>query len=251
VGPEELRDVVKRAGFSVGDSGADIGIVVGGDGRFSRYGRTEDLPLLFVGVKSKFPTGSKAYLAEAYLDELPGVLEKIKSGNYRVQEHKRLEVLKNGRSLGEVFTDVYMERGSDSTCIRYRVKVSGEGLRFEESAIGDGVVVSTSAGSTGYFSYPDRIRGESMDPTAHAEIDGNRVGICHVAPTFTERLGGNEHPLRYTVPWGSVIVLSLFRPADTRLYGITDSRGGISISIEDRVTVRPGRKVTRVVVVES
>jgi len=251
VSPATLRDVLKRAGFSVGDGSADIGIVVGGDGRFSRYGRTEELPLLFVGVRSKFPTGSKAYLAEAYFDELPGALEKIRSGDYKVEEHRRLEVLKNGRSLGEVFTDVYMERGSDSTCIRYNVKVRGDGLRIQEAAIGDGVVVSTSAGSTGYYSYPDRIKGESMDPTAHTKIDRDAVGICHVAPTFTERLGGNEHPLRYTVPWGSVIELSLFRPADARLYGTTDSRGGVRLSKSDRVTIRPGKRVTRVITVQG
>jgi hypothetical protein len=247
VSPKELRRVLEGAGIGVSDTKADFGVVVGGDGRFSRYGRTENLPLLFIGVRSKKSTGSKAYLAQAYFDEVPAVLEEIKASRYRVEEHRRLEVLKNGKSLGEAFTDVYVQRGADSTCIRYNVRVKGPGVDFEEAAIGDGVIVSTRAGSTGYYSYPDRIKGDMMDPVAYSKIGEGRVGVCHVVPTYTERLGSDKHPLRYTVPWRSTIEVSLFRPADARLYGVTDSRGGVKVSMRDRVSILPGRNVTRVI----
>ena len=243
----ELRAVLEKAGIGVGDRKVDIGVVVGGDGKFSRYGRTEDIPLLFVGVRSRKATGSKAYLAKAYFDELAKVLEKVKAGKYRVEKLRRLEVLKNGRSLGEVFTDVYLQRGANSTCIRYKVRARGEGVRIDEAAIGDGVVVSTSAGSTGYYSYPDRIRGDSVDPAAYSKIGENQVGVCHVTPTYTERSGSKEHPLRYTLPWGCTIEVSLFRRADARLYGTTDSRGGVKVTMTDKITIRPGKKVTRLV----
>lgn len=247
VTPNELKRVLQGAGMSVVERGADIGVVVGGDGRFSRYGRTESLPLLFVGVRAKRAVGSKAYLAAAYFDELSSVLQKIRSGNYWVEEDRRLKVLKNARSLGEVFTDIYLERGGNSACIRYKVRVSGDGVAIDEAAIGDGVVVSTPAGSTGYYSYPDRIKGDLMDPAAYATIGKDKIGVCHVAPTYTERSGSGEHPLRYTVPWGSKIEVSLFRPADARLYGTTDSRGGVRVSVRDRISIVPGRKVTRVI----
>ena len=247
VTPAELRAVLRKAGIGVGERKADIGIVVGGDGKFSRYGRTEDIPLLFVGVRSRKATGSKAFLASAHFDELPRALIEVKAGNYSIEKLKRLEVLKNGKSLGEVFTDVYLQRGANSTCIRYKVRARGERVRYDEAAIGDGVVVSTSAGSTGYYSYPDRIRGDFMDPAAYSKIGMNRVGVCHVAPTYTERSGSDEHPLRYTLPWECSIELSLFRPADARLYGTTDSRGGVEVTMKDKIVIRPGKKVTRVV----
>ena len=217
VPPRELARVVMEAGMKVGSSGADFGIVVGGDGRFSRYGRTEDIPLLFIGVRSKNPTGSKAYLAQANFSDLPAVLDRIRGGNYKVVERPRLAVFLNGKKTGEVFTDAYLERGSESHCIRYRVLVGGNGTSFQDAAIGDGVVVSTSAGSTGYYSYPDRVKGDLMDPDAFAKIGEGEVGVCHIAPTYTERIGTGKHPLRYTVPWGSKIRLSLFRRADARL----------------------------------
>jgi hypothetical protein len=247
VPPVELRRVIQKSGIEVTEGKADFGIVVGGDGKFSRYGRTESVPLLFVGVRSKDITGSRAYLAQTTFDELPSALERVRTGDYSIDEHPRLAVLRNGRVLGEVFTDVYLERGSESTCIRYNVRVTGEGVRFDEAAIGDGVVVSTRAGATGYYSYPDRIRGERMDPTAFADIKRGEVGVCHVCPTYTERSGLRRHPLRYTVPWGCSIRLSLFRKADARLYGTTDNRKGIKVALGDTITIVAGKKVTRLV----
>jgi len=247
VGEEELKRAVRNAGLEVSTRRADLGLVVGGDGIFSHYGRTESLPLLFVGVRSRSATGSKAYLAAAYFDELPLVLKDLAEGRYSVEKHRRLKVLRNGRSLGEVFTDVYMQRGAESNCIRYRVRVSGEGVSIDESAIGDGVVVSTPAGSTGYFSYPDKIRGDSVEVSGHAGIATDEVGICHVVPTFTERHGTGEHPLRYTVPWGSRIEISITRRADARLYGVSPGREGIRIGLRDVIAVLPSENATEVV----
>jgi len=247
VPPPELKKVIEEAGMSVSRGKADFGVVVGGDGRFSWYGRTENIPLLFVGVRSKGAAGSKAQLARIEYGHLPRALKRIGNGDYSIDEYDRLAVLLNGRIVGEVFTDVYLQRGADSTCIRYRVKVSGHGEAIEEAAIGDGVVISTSAGSTGYYSYPDRIRGDYIDPGGFASIEKDEVGICHITPTYTERAGTDLHPLRYTVPWGSRISLSLFRKADARIYGTTDNRAGVRVSLGDEIVVRPGRKKTRVI----
>jgi hypothetical protein len=246
VPPETLRSVLMEARMQVTNGRADFGLVVGGDGRFSRYGRTEDIPLLFVGVRSKGARGSRAHLARTTIDELPTALERIGRGDYSIDEQRRLGVLKNGERVGEVFTDVYLQRGSESSCLRYNVKVRG-GVEIEESAVGDGVVVATEAGASGYYSYLDRIRGEWMDPTAFAKIGRREVGICHISPTFTERQGILRHPLRYTVPWGSRIDISLFREADARLYGVSDRRAGIRVTTKDVVSIVEGRKRTRII----
>lgn len=247
VPPADLRKAILKAGMKVSEDKADFGVVVGGDGRFSRYGRTEDIPLLFVGVRARGAAGSKAHLAHTTFDDLPKALKRIARGDYSIEEHKRLGVLKNGKSVGEVFTDVYLQRGSESTCIRYTVRTTGPGVDIDEAAIGDGVVVTTQAGSTGYYSYPDRIKGSWMDPAAFAKLGRDEVGICHITPTYTERTGDPMHPLRYVVPWGSRIELSLYREADARLYGITDSRAGVKVGIADSVAVVPGKGVTRII----
>lgn len=245
---EGLKEMVEKAGLTVTASRPDIGIVVGGDGVFGLYGRTEDIPLLFVGVKSDGPTGSKAHMASAYFDQLLLGLESVASGDYKVVEFRRLEVLKSGRRIGETFTDVYLQRGADSNCIRYNLSVDGPDVRIRESAIGDGVVVCTRAGSTGYYSYPDKLRGgEWMDAERYSMVPEGRVGICHILPTYTEREGTRVHPLRYTVPWGSVVRVRLDRPADARLYGLGYDRKGFKVTMRDAVTIRPSDRTTRVV----
>lgn len=251
VSPNELKAIVERAGLQVTTGKGDVGIVVGGDGIFSRCGRAESIPLLFVGVRSNRATGSKAYLAATSLDGLLEVLRDIREGRFSVREHKRLEVRRNGRTLGEVFTDVYLQRGAESNCIRYRIKVSGSGTDIDEVAIGDGVVVSTPAGSTGYYSYPDKIKDDRLEAKGHASIRDGEVGICHVVPTYTERLGSGEHPLRYTVPWGSRIELSITRTADARLYGVGAGRGGIPVTTRDRISVLPSGNTTKVISLHS
>jgi hypothetical protein len=248
---ELLRKVVERAGIKVDGHKADIGIVVGGDGIFSYFGRIEKVPLLFVGVRSKTATGSKAYLAEAYFDELPESLAKVVSGAYKIEEYRRLKVVVSEKRSGEVFTDVYLERGAESNCLRYRVKVQGDSTSIDESVIGDGIVVTTAAGASGYYSYPDKIRGGIVRPDEHTSIGRDEVGLCHIVPTFSSRRDSNECPLRYNVPWGSTVELAVTRPADARLYGVGSDREGVRVRIRDKVTILPSEETTKVVSLAS
>jgi hypothetical protein len=248
VKPEQVRQVVSEAGFRVTSRSPDIGVVVGGDGVFSYYGRSEQVPLLFVGVRSSRATGSKAYLAEAYFDGLSEALSRIKRGEFGVIEHRRLEVSLNGKRLGAVFTDVYLQRGAESNSLRYKLEIENMGTLTAESAIGDGVVICTSTGSTGYFSYPDKISlGEWLEPDRFATIMENEIGVCHILPTYTSREGKKEHPLRYTLPWGSKITVKLERPADARLYGVTGDRGGVKIEAKDSIAIGPSQTTTKVI----
>jgi len=247
----EVTRAIREAGVIVTQRNADIGVVVGGDGVFSAVGSLESIPLLFVGTRSSSAMGSKAYLAAVQFDELIEALKRIEAGQYRIEESKRLEVQKNGRRIGVVFTDVYLQRGADSNCIRYRVKVTGRDLDIEEAVIGDGVVVTTAAGSTGYFSYPDRIVTGRFDVSGHTELKADQVGVCHIVPTYIERVGSEECPLRYTVPWGSRVELSVTRPADARLYGLGGGRMGVRILTSDTVTIHASPETTKVIVLTA
>ena len=242
-----VERVLKEGGMGATSKNPDIGIVIGGDGVFSRFGRTESVPLLFVGVRSGSATGSKAYLASVFFDELPEALSKILDGKFRVKESRRLEVRKSGRNLGTVFTEVYLQRGAESNCIRYRVRVSGR-RNFEEAAIGDGMVVTTAAGSTGYYSYLEKVKGAELNPTGHSLLREDQVGVCHIVPTYSSRLGTREHPLRYALPWGSRVEISVTRPADARLYGVGSGRGGTRVRAGEKISVLPSDRTTRTIV---
>lgn len=241
-----VERVVRDAGMEVTSGNPDFSVVVGGDGVFSRFGRMESGPLLFVGVRSRSAMGSKAYLASTFFDELPQALAAISAGRFRIKKHKRLEVLKEGSSLGTAFTDVYLQRGAESNCIRYRVKVSGI-KNFEEAAIGDGVVVTTAAGSTGYYSYVEKLQGETLDPSGHRMLQEDQIGVCHIVPTYTIRFDTGGHPLRYALPWGSEVEISVTRPADARLYGVGKGRGGLRVTMGEKVLVTPSQQSTQVI----
>lgn len=244
----QILRMLKNAGIGYSSLSPDIGVVVGGDGIFSHYGRLAPFPLLFVSVRSADPTASKGYLAAVNLDGLPDALKSVSYGDYDVVEFPRLQVSINGRRRGEVLTDVYLEKGADSNCLRYHLETSGIETRFVESAISNGVIICTSAGSTGYYSYIDKVKdGNILHPESVTRIATSEVGVCHIAPILTERLGSDEPPLRYTVPWGTSFKLTLTRDADARLFGITKSRGGIRVRLGDTIEVAPGRRKTSLI----
>ena len=183
-----------------------------------------------------------------YFVDLPRALESIAKRRFSVDEFKRLEVLINDRKRGEVFTDLYLEKGADSNCLRYHFSVKSRDRSFTDSAIGNGVIICTRAGSTGYYSYLDKLRdGDWLESNRYSMIKYNEIGVCHIAPIFTAREGEERSPLRYTVPWGSTFKMKLTRDADARLFGITKSRTGIRIRVDDYVDVLPSSNTTRVI----
>jgi hypothetical protein len=249
VSESEVVSILKKSGIEHSMTNPSFGVVVGGDGLFSHTGRQLSIPLLFVGTKSRRPTDSKARLAEVYLTGLEAALREIKQGKFAVVKHRRLEVsISDGTFKGEIFTDVSLEKGADSNCIRYTVDVRGKGSDFTDSAVSNGIVITTAAGSTGYYSYLDKLdRGDRLEPEKYTVIPEGQVGVCHIAPTYTSRDGTTRHPLRYTVPWGSTFKITLMRDADAHLFGVTKSRKGLKITTEDVVEVGPSKNATNVI----
>ena len=249
VSESEVVSALKKSGIGYSTANPDFGVVVGGDGLFSYQGRQLGIPLLFVGTKSRRPTDSKARLAETYLTGLEAALREVKAGRYTVVKNRRLEVSINGGEFrGEIFTDVSLEKGADSNCIRYTVNVRGKGADFTDAAVSNGIVITTSAGATGYYSYLDKLdRGDKLEPEKFTVIGKDEVGVCHIAPTYTSRDETNQHPLRYTVPWGSSFRILLMRDADAHLFGVTKSRKGLRITTNDTIDVGPSKNTTNVI----
>jgi hypothetical protein len=242
---EDVLRMLTKAGIGISDRRPDFGVVVGGDGIFSHYGRLSSFPLLFVSVRSRETIASKGYLAEVNLDGLPAALDVIRRGDYDEVHYKKMSVSINGSEKGDVFTDVYLEKGADSNCLRYYLEARGGGASFKESAIANGVIICTSAGATGYYSYVDKLQdGGSFEAERFTRIPLDEVGVCHIAPVYTKREGTNETPLRYTVPWGTKLRLTLTRDADGHLFGLT--RKGIRVRIGDYIDLGPSRGKTTV-----
>jgi NAD+ kinase len=126
----------------------DVVLVLGGDGTLLRAAelvRDRGTPLLGVNL------GHLGFLAECEAAELPQAIEKVVTGDYRVEPRVTVDVTVTP-PYGEVWrgwalNEVTLEKVLPQRMIEIILSVDGQDL----SAFGcDGLVVSTATGSTGH-----------------------------------------------------------------------------------------------------
>ncbi|MGB4124973.1 MAG: NAD(+)/NADH kinase, partial [Dethiobacteria bacterium] len=123
-------------------------LVVGGDGTILRAARdlaSWEVPILGINV------GHKGFLAEIEVEQMDRYLQYILTGQYEFLERMMLEaaVRREGRMLGRfiALNDIVISRGPFSRILTLNTYINDD---FLESYSGDGVIVATPTGSTGY-----------------------------------------------------------------------------------------------------
>lgn len=126
----------------------DLAIVLGGDGTFLRAARElayTDLPILGINL------GQKGFLAEIEVDKLTFSLQKLINNDYLLGERMMLhtQVLREGKHFASSISlnDVIISRGPFSRIIKLDTYINDD---FMESFPGDGVIIASPTGSTGY-----------------------------------------------------------------------------------------------------
>jgi NAD+ kinase len=128
---------------------SDVMVVLGGDGTILRASHLIEKPgLPLIGVNF----GSLGFLTEVALPELPPVLESVLAGRYHYDERGMLRATldRGGDSelVGDVLNDVVVTKAATiSRIIELDVTVDG---RFVSAFRADGLIVSTTTGSTAY-----------------------------------------------------------------------------------------------------
>lgn len=126
----------------------DMIITVGGDGTLLHAAiDLYERDLSFVGVNK----GTLGFLAEISLNDMEDYLDRLLAGEYTIQNRIMLtgKVVRDGNVIFEqtVLNDVVVHRDGGLHTANYKVKVDGDLLgEFN----GDGMIVSTPTGSTGY-----------------------------------------------------------------------------------------------------
>ncbi|MGA9296800.1 MAG: hypothetical protein WBV72_05280 [Nitrososphaeraceae archaeon] len=267
---KEIIKVFQSVNIPYSEKDPDIAIVIGGDGTFGYYGRILRIPMLFVGINDPDILGSKAKLAGISYDYLARALISIKSGRCFVDKRRMFSLNYGTEKSVDILTDIYLERGNFSHGIRYALSVSSPVRsnpervlkKFTEYAIGNGVIISTSFGSGGYYSYPQRIlqgKFNVNDAATHKRFSDNRIGICHIIPTFllrekNEGRGKKKNNIRmiseqiqYTVPIESTIKINLIRNANVRLYGTTDDSKGTAVGIDKEISIKASNHFAKII----
>ncbi|MFI3171615.1 MAG: NAD(+)/NADH kinase [Eubacteriales bacterium] len=136
--------------------GIDCIISLGGDGTLIRAAgdfHNEDIPLIGVNL------GTLGYLTEIECTTLEEDIKILVNGNPILEERMMLQGQLRNVS-GVALNDIVLARSGDIRIIRFRIYVNGSYLH---SYKGDGIVVSTATGSTGYSMSAG---GPIVEPTA-------------------------------------------------------------------------------------
>lgn len=141
-------DLAKRGrlggGVYLSELRADLVVTVGGDGTVLKTAMTmpdQETPILAVNM------GRRGYLTEVEPAKAVAAVDFFRKGNYRLEKRAKLAVDMNGTHVVDALNEVVVSSGSPAKMLDLRMAVDAARLlQFR----GDGVIVSTSTGSTAY-----------------------------------------------------------------------------------------------------
>lgn len=138
---ERVKAQVEKQGFAYSQDDPDFVLTVGGDGTFLEAER--DIP----GIP-KLLVRDSLICFKCHDEPLDEMIEIVQSGKSRIEEIIKLEVIRDGEKLLAV-NDIILRNENPTRAIRFKVSLDGEII--DENAIGDGVVIATPFGATGYY----------------------------------------------------------------------------------------------------
>jgi NAD+ kinase len=139
---DDLRELLKRFPIVVDNETPDIVISHGGDG--SLLGAEREYP----GIP-KCPLRDRRMNPKCAVHADETILDQLVRGELRVERIRKLVACTDdGRELLGL-NDLILSKSIISSCVRYRLWLDDE--LYKGQIVGDGLVVATPFGSTGYF----------------------------------------------------------------------------------------------------
>ena len=123
----------------------DAVIVIGGDRGILHYFHQmvgDSAPVLGI-----YESDSTGFLAQVEAKNLEIAINRLKSGDFSVDEVTRLGVKVDGKEVDPVLNDVAIFPSKSATLMEHKLKINGEDVWHDNS---DGVIISTPIGSTAY-----------------------------------------------------------------------------------------------------
>lgn len=144
---EKLNDLLVENGYDVVTEKADLIIVIGGDGTMLsaiRKYRLKKVP--FLGVN----TGSLGFLPSVPPNNLEIIIEILKSENYKIQSYPLLEVkckTVHGDEIDSYAFNEILIKHLEPRLMEAKIYINNKPFNY---FTGDGFIVSTPIGATGY-----------------------------------------------------------------------------------------------------
>ncbi len=180
-----VNEVLVAGGFRVVGEAPDFVVCFGGDGTVLFGERS------FPGVpKLVVKTSRVCRRCDYTLDELAGVLSRIRAGDYRL--HSEMKLVAEARGVRLVgLNEVQVHLKLPISAVRFSVSVDG---REVSDLVGDGVIVATPFGSTGYYAATGGERFESGIGVSFNNLHRRKVGSFVVSEDSVVKLNVSRGP---------------------------------------------------------
>ncbi len=144
---KDIEQSLKEQNFEITDISPDLVVCIGGDGTMlSAIRKYRDLKVPFVGVN----TGNLGFLPGIDLKDLDKVADKLNSGDYFVEEYPVIKIkcttVKGKVETAYAFNEVIVKHVAPRL-IEAKMYINKKPFNY---FTGDGFIVSTPIGSTGY-----------------------------------------------------------------------------------------------------
>lgn len=146
----DWKDKTQNAAVEISDIPGDVDcmLVLGGDGTVLKAAReTKTLKIPMIGVN----LGTLGYMTQIEPDKLEESLDRLIAGDYEQEDRMMLNgkvILQSGETAqGWALNDIVIARSGPLQIIKFNIYVNGQ---FLNDYSGDGVIVTTPTGSTGY-----------------------------------------------------------------------------------------------------
>lgn len=139
--PQEIEELVKSSGFEIVETNPEIVITYGGDGTL--VGSERDYP----GIP-KLPLKNSHICTRCVPLTPEQTIHAFNEGRLKAEKFSKLTVTFNGQTW-DALNDAVIRNSLVNVALRFQLFVNSKPLCPEY--IGDGVVVATPFGSTGYF----------------------------------------------------------------------------------------------------
>ena len=148
---KEIEEMLKKEllenNFEICDKDYELAIAIGGDGSFLRMLKQNNFntDIYYIGVN----TGTLGFLQEIKPDDINDFVKKLKEDNLKIEEIGIQETRINTKDSTSIFYSLneIVIRDKELNTTKLNINVDNQLL---EKFIGDGILISTSTGSTAY-----------------------------------------------------------------------------------------------------
>jgi NAD+ kinase len=225
---QDLASAEGKQGHSMVDldKEVDLFMTVGGDGTILMTQHYTQKPVFGVNA------GAIGFLAEVEPPQALDAIARIIAGKYRVEERNKLASWLDGERLPDGTNEVTLQTSRIAKLITYSIRVDDEVL---DTIRGDGIIVASSAGSTGYAM---SVGGPLVHPAVKAMV---------LAPIAPFRLAARP----FVIPQDSVVEISVLprdsQMTDEQAKAVIDGRHAVAVRTRGTLRVAASENMARFV----